>query len=240
MNFTLQYSRIISCLVIVTLLPQLSGCYATYGALKKVEPKEQISKFDSIFISQHKDISFNFVVQTNIPAISAGQARVKEPRIEEVWCAKLPLDKVIKNSKEVNQSIQWNSPESEAFYSTLNSISASDYTLIKSKCVSSTSDNIPIQEFGIGYIGEIISFWEKNAPVKFISPKLHMRQMDYGYMVLKTKEPIEKIEVTKMELPLSAEVYDKKNIVLLPGYIVFDIIMSPVYLLFIVFGKGYM
>lgn len=204
-------------------LLQLSGC-ATYTALKKVAPNEKIVGYNSVYVVPEKEVIFNFIV------------RVKENQKEEIWCGKLPLEKIMEYSKAINLSIPWNSAESEAFYNSLPHISGSHYNLTKSKCSYSDIDKIPYHEWGIGWIGEEILLWEKNAPVKFISPKFTGRKMDYGYMVFNKGGDL---KVTKIEFPLPVDVYDIKKIVFLPAYIVFDIIMIPVYLFFILFGPGH-
>jgi hypothetical protein len=221
MQYLYKYYGLILLCILVPL--QLSAC-ATYTALKKVEPKEKILGYNSVYVSPEKEVIFNFVV------------RVKETQKEEIWCGKLPLEKILEYSNAVNQSIPWNSDESEAFYNSLPHLSDSHYNLTKSKCLCSDTDKIPYHEWGIGWIGEETLLWEKSAPVKFISPKFSIREMDYGYMVFNKAG---ELKVTKIELPLPVDVYDMKKIVLLPAYIVFDIVMTPVYLFFILFGPGH-
>jgi hypothetical protein len=206
----------------------LTGC-ATWSALQKVEPPEKLLRYDSVCISEENELTFNFTV------------RLKDIQKEETWCAKLPLEKVIKYSTVVNETIPVNSSESEGFYNSLYAISASNYSIIKSNCSCANVNKIPYLYHGIGWTGEKILWGEKSAPIKFILPQIHVRKMDYGYIVFKaiTTEPIGTIKVTKIELPLPEYVYDTGKIVLLPFYIVFDIALTPVYLFFIIFGKGY-
>lgn len=194
-----EYFISILLFLLITLHLPLSGC-ATYGALQKVEPQEKLLRYDSVCISQKNELTFNFTVS------------LKETQKEEDWCAKMPMEKIIGYSTAVNEAIPWNSPASEAFYNSLYAISAWNYALIKSQCSCSDIDKIPYREIGIGWLGEEIVFWEKSAPIKFISPKSFVRKMDYGYIVLKTAEPIGKMKVTKIELPLPVDVYDMKKI----------------------------